>query len=156
MAAFQAALDLGVRYLETDVHATTDGQLIAFHDHELDRVTDGTGVVAKLPWQVVRNAKIAGREPIPLLADVLGSFPEARLNIDVKAMSAVGPLLDVLAATDSYDRVVSRHSPTIAGWRVAPAASVGGIVCRHPPGCHVLGRLADGARRSTAAGPRVA
>ncbi len=105
MAAFQAALDLGVRYLETDVHATTDGQLIAFHDHELDRVTDGTGVVAKLPWQVVRNAKIAGREPIPLLADVLGSFPEARLNIDVKAMSAVGPLLDVLAATDSYDRV---------------------------------------------------
>ena len=39
-AAFESAVGLGFRYLETDVHCTRDGVLIAFHDDRLDRVTD--------------------------------------------------------------------------------------------------------------------
>ena len=64
MEAFAAAVDLGYRYLETDVHVTTDGVLIAFHDDRLDRVTDRQGLVAELSWPEVREARVAGREPI--------------------------------------------------------------------------------------------
>ena len=77
----------GYRYVETDVHATSDGILLAFHDSTLDRVTDRPGVIGDLPWAQVRQAKIAGTEAIPLLEDLLGTWPELRVNIDIKAVA---------------------------------------------------------------------
>ena len=105
MAAFQQAVDLGYRYVETDVHATSDGVLLAFHDPTLDRVTGVSGRIAGLPWSQVRHARIAGAEPIPTLEDVLGTWPDLRDNIDVKDDAAVGPLVDVVRRTGSVDRV---------------------------------------------------
>jgi glycerophosphoryl diester phosphodiesterase len=105
MLAFQRAVDLGYRYVETDVHATADGVLLAFHDRTLDRVTGLTGRVAALPYSRIQGARITGSEPIPLLEDVLGSWPDLRVNIDVKAFRATGPLVDVIRRTGSVDRV---------------------------------------------------
>lgn len=105
LAAFEAAVALGYRYLETDVHATADGVLVAFHDTRLDRVTDRRGAVAELPWEKVRQARIGGSEPVPLLEDLLGAFPEARFNIDVKAERAIGPLVEAIRRTGAWDRV---------------------------------------------------
>ena len=105
LPAFEHAVRLGYRYLETDVHTTADGVLVAFHDDRLDRVTDRTGVVADLPWSAVREARVDGREPIPLLEDLLGAFPEARVNIDPKHDSAVEPLAEVLRRTGAVERV---------------------------------------------------
>ncbi len=105
MAAFARAVDEGYRYLETDVHATADGVLIAFHDHHLDRVTDARGRVRDLTWDQVRRARIGGREPIPLMADVLAAFPDTRFNIDPKSDHAVGPLIDLLRTSGAADRV---------------------------------------------------
>jgi glycerophosphoryl diester phosphodiesterase len=105
MAAFQAAVDLGMTHVETDVHATRDGVLVAFHDLELDRVTDGRGGIADLTWAELRRVRVGGREPIPLLEDLLGTWPELRVNIDVKDWPAVTPLVDVLHRTAAVNRV---------------------------------------------------
>lgn len=105
MTAFAAAVDLGYRYVETDVHATRDGVVVAFHDDTLDRVTDGTGAVAALPWAVVRRARIGGTDPVPSLEELLGTWPDLRVNIDVKSAAAVAPTAAVIERTAAHDRV---------------------------------------------------
>jgi glycerophosphoryl diester phosphodiesterase len=105
MHAFEHAVGLGYRYLETDLHATSDGVVIAFHDHRLDRVTDRTGVISQLPWSEVRKAKINGHEPIPLLSEVLEHFPKVKVNLDIKADNGVLPTAKVLREHDAIDRV---------------------------------------------------
>ena len=105
MPAFEHAVRLGFRYLETDVHATADGVLLAFHDDHLDRVTDRTGEIGALPHREVAAARVDGREPIPLLEDLLSSFPDVRVNIDPKHDASVEPLIEVLRRCDAVDRV---------------------------------------------------
>ncbi|MFF7234029.1 glycerophosphoryl diester phosphodiesterase [Streptomyces sp. 2333.5] len=104
-AAFRRAVALGYRYLETDVHATSDGHLVAFHDPTLDRVTDTRGAIGALPWRAVRRARVAGREPLPLFEELLEEFPDAHWNVDLKAEAALPPLLDLLRRTNAWDRV---------------------------------------------------
>jgi glycerophosphoryl diester phosphodiesterase len=105
MPAFAHAVDLGYRYVETDAHVTADGVLLAFHDDVLDRVTDGSGTIAELPWRVVQTALVDGEEPIPLMEDLLGTWPDLRVNIDPKHDAAVDPLVEVLRRTGAADRV---------------------------------------------------
>ncbi|MEO5874905.1 MAG: glycerophosphodiester phosphodiesterase [Streptosporangiaceae bacterium] len=105
MTAFQRAVGLGYGYIETDVQATVDGRLMVFHDPVLGRVTDRRGRIARLPYREVARARIGGTEPIPLLEDVLGSFPRIRFNIDIKDEPAIAPLIRVLHRTRAWDRV---------------------------------------------------
>ena len=105
MAAFQAAVDIGYRYLETDVHLTLDGRVIAFHDDVLGRVTDMEGRVCETPYSQIKDALIDGRSEIPLLEDLLASFPCARFNIDPKDDLVAEPLAKLIKETASADRI---------------------------------------------------
>lgn len=105
LAAFRRAVEEGYRYLETDVHATRDGEVVVLHDATLDRTTDGTGRVEQLDWATVRTARVRGHDPICRLTDLLEELPDALLNVDVKADSAVEPVLGVLRRADAWDRV---------------------------------------------------
>lgn len=106
VAAFKHAVELGYDYLETDVHVTADGVLLAFHDDVLDRVTDQVGVLADTTYAEVRNALIGGREQVPTLEMLFDEFPGARFNIDLKSDGAVPALVAFLTARDALDRVL--------------------------------------------------
>ncbi|MEV7286732.1 glycerophosphodiester phosphodiesterase [Streptomyces sp. NPDC093252] len=104
-AQFRRAVEAGYLYLETDVHLTRDGRLVAFHDDTLDRVTDGAGRIADLPWDDIRHARVGGREPVPLFEELLETFPGVRWNVDVKSGPALRPLLDLVERTAAWDRI---------------------------------------------------
>lgn len=126
MAAFQAAVDLGYHYLETDAYTTADGALLSFHDTVLDRVTDKQGVLSEVSYDEVKLARVAGTEPIPLMAEVLDAWPDVRINIDPKVDSAVEPLIKLIREMDVLDRVCigSFSSERIAAFREAFGARV--------------------------------
>ncbi len=105
MEAFQYAIDLGYRYLETDVHVTADGVLAAFHDNDLQRTCGRPGKISELPWSEVSKSLVDGKAPIPLLEDLFGAWPEARINIDCKSNAAIGALVASLRRTNSLQRV---------------------------------------------------
>lgn len=142
-AAFGNALALGYRYLETDVHATSDGQLVAFHDDRLDRVTDAVGPIAARTLAQVRAARIGGREPVPTMEELLTAFPDARFNIDIKAAGATDPLWRLIDRHGAHERVCVGSFSNRRLWRfrrlahgsVATAAGRLGIVAlRFLPG----------------------
>src|SRR5215207_5725122 len=69
MPAFEYAVNLGYRYVETDVQVTADGVLVAFHDDDLRRTCRRPGKITELPWSEVSTALVDGAAPIPLLED---------------------------------------------------------------------------------------
>ena len=105
LTAFRNAVELGYRYLETDVHTSRDGVVYAFHDVELTRMTGTVSAFRDLDSAGIDAVLVGGREPIPRLAELLEAFPDARFNIDVKADNAVEPTLAVLRDADALDRV---------------------------------------------------
>lgn len=105
MPAFEYAVNLGYRYVETDVHVTSDGVLVAFHDNDLRRTCGRAGRISDLPWSEVQTARVDEQAPIPLLEDLLGTWPDLRVNIDCKSDAAVDALVAVLRRTNSLSRV---------------------------------------------------
>ena len=153
LAAFRHAVALGYRYLETDVHATRDGVLLAFHDDVLDRVTDGAGAVAELTHSEISSLLIGGAEQIPTLADLFAELPDARFNIDLKSEAAVPLLAQLLDVHDAHDRVLvgsfsprrlshfrrltegrvatSAHPLEVVAFRFLPSGRLADVVTRH-------------------------
>jgi glycerophosphoryl diester phosphodiesterase len=131
LEAFRHAVHLGYRHLETDVHVTSDGVLLAFHDDVLDRVTDARGAICDLTFEQVRVARVAGRAVVPTLAALFDEFTDAAFNIDLKSDGSVSALAEFLDERDAHDRVIVgsfshrriERFRTLTGGRVRTAAS---------------------------------
>ncbi|GAB2862902.1 glycerophosphodiester phosphodiesterase [Myroides odoratimimus subsp. xuanwuensis] len=152
MAAFRHAVELGFDYLETDVHVTSDGVLLAFHDQVLDRVTDSEGEIAKMTYAEVQEALIGGRERVPSLGQLFDAFPRASFNIDLKSDGAGSVLAEFIAERDAWDRVLvgsfsgsrlnafrrlvhgrvptSAHSLEVLAFRFLPSGRLADLVTR--------------------------
>lgn len=148
LPAFQACVDLGYRYLETDVQITADGTLVAFHDATLERVTDRSGRVDALPWSELSEARIGGREPIMRLEDLLGAWPDVRFNLDIKAAGVLAPLVRLVHRMDVADRICLG---SFSDARIAAARRLFG-----PAVCTSLGPRGVAALRLSSYSPRAA
>ena len=106
VAAFERAVKLGYRYVETDVHATSDGVPVVFHDATLDRVAGRGGRISSLSWADLRSVRVAGAALVPRLDEVLDAWPEIRFNIDMKADAVVAPAVDAIHHSGAAARVL--------------------------------------------------
>jgi glycerophosphoryl diester phosphodiesterase len=91
LASFRQAARDGATWVEFDVSLTSDGRAVIFHDDDLDRTSDGTGPLAMMPFDAVRDLDagswfgpaFAG-EPVPTLEEALDLFVELGLSFNME------------------------------------------------------------------------
>jgi len=149
--AFRQSAALGVDVLELDVHLTADDNLAVIHDDTVDRTTNGSGLVRAMTMAELQKLDAAynftpddgltypyrGQNiTIPSLDEVLTTFPDYRINIEIKDddLLAAERLAAIITKHEAQDRVIvaSFHDDPIAHFRelqpdVATAAGVGEI-----------------------------
>jgi glycerophosphoryl diester phosphodiesterase len=101
--SIQAAFDAGATMVEMDIHHTSDGHLVVFHDWTLDCRTDGKGVTQEQPLAYLKGLDIGygytadggktfpfrgkGVGMMPTLEEVLERFPDKKLILHQKSGS---------------------------------------------------------------------
>jgi glycerophosphoryl diester phosphodiesterase len=149
MHAFAGAVEgLGYHYIEIDVRLTADGVPVVFHDATLERTTNGEGNIADRTLADLADLDAAYNfdpdHDFPLrgagigvssLDELYRTWPDVRLNIDLKAPGEEWAVAEVVRGADAEhrtliggfnDRRISRFR-RITGGRVVvsagPAAS---------------------------------
>lgn len=133
LLALEKAHAVGADVLEVDVQLTRDDVLILHHDDTLDRITDLSGPVASKTWNeiiaqdkgattIIEGVTFSGEDTkVARLDDALGSFPDARWNIEIKNNSAhAGELLCIevtKAGLTAQTLVASFHGEAMSGFR---------------------------------------
>lgn len=119
MVSFAGAMGLGYRHLETDLHITSDGVLVCFHDDTVDRTTDGRGRVEDLSLTQVKGLDAGYRHQtrhgfpfrgkgitVPTLEEVMASSPDVSVIVDLKSAGLAGPLVEMIEALEIHDRLI--------------------------------------------------
>ncbi len=117
LVSFQKAIDLGLNGIETDVHMTTDGQLVLHHDATLERTTNGTGHIEDFSYAELRKldagvkfSKEYAGQRIPRLEELLERIqdPAFFLNIEMKDYrpEALEKTIHTLGRYGFHDRYV--------------------------------------------------
>lgn len=104
LAAFDASYALGLRYLQTDVRVTADGECVAVRGASLSRLTGVDARIEELTLTGIRRLGIGG-DRVLRIADLLKTFDSARFVLDLKDPAALEPLVAVLQWQDAVDRV---------------------------------------------------
>ncbi len=103
--AFAHAVSLGFRHLETDVRPTRDGVAVLHHDALLDRTTDAVGPVRERTWRDLHKVRLAdGAAPLRL-EELLGSYPDICVNVDVKEAGSVPAVHAAVERCRAWHRV---------------------------------------------------
>jgi len=96
LRSFKKAIELGVDAVELDVRKTKDDQLVVIHDPDVERTTDGTGLVSELTLKEIKGFSAKKGEKIPTLKEAL-DFLDKKVKIIIE-LKEVGVEEKVLEA----------------------------------------------------------
>jgi glycerophosphoryl diester phosphodiesterase len=165
MAAFRRAVELGARFIETDLQLTRDAQIVALHDSTLDRTTNGQGPVHLHPrdeirsldagaWFGSRAGKRFAGERVPTLEEILAFAKERDIifYLEIKSGAAWGVEHAVVAALrDSGEAarvaILSFDPAILDSVHRLDGTLMTGFLCEHPSNDLVERTVRAGARQ---------
>ncbi|MDX3535634.1 glycerophosphodiester phosphodiesterase family protein [Streptomyces sp. MB09-01] len=141
LRSFVRAERSGMDVIALDLRLSKDGALVALHDPEVDRTTDGSGAVADLTLAELRELDAGQGERVPVLEEVLDAV-RVPLQVSVRDRAAAGVLAELILRRDLTGRVevasadgallaeVARLVPGVRTTLYAAPGAGGGIVDR--------------------------
>jgi glycerophosphoryl diester phosphodiesterase len=109
LEAFRVAYEHGIRYFETDIHATLDGELILSHDVDTKRLISKELHIPSITYdELVRES----REEFKWcrLEELLDEFPDVVISIDIKHPHATEHLIKMLKGRELDNLVIGSFS----------------------------------------------
>ena len=115
LRSFVHAERAGMDAIELDLHLSKDGALAVMHDAEVDRTTDGTGLIADKTLAELRELDAGQGERVPVFEEVLDAV-RSPVQAEIKDVAAARALADVMRRRDLVDRVevLSFHDEAVA------------------------------------------
>ncbi|WP_327424305.1 glycerophosphodiester phosphodiesterase family protein [Streptomyces sp. NBC_01527] len=115
LRSFVHAERAGMDAIELDLHLSKDGALAVMHDAEVDRTTDGTGLIADKTLAELRELDAGQGERVPVFEEVLDAV-RSPVQAEIKDVAAARALAEVMRRRDLVDRVevLSFHDEAVA------------------------------------------
>lgn len=100
LASIKKGIELKADMLEIDVYKIKTGELVVFHDDDLDRITNAKGIIEDYTFDDLRKVLVSGKHQIPTLQEVIETIDKrVVLNIELKGTNT---------ATDTY-RIIEEY-----------------------------------------------
>jgi len=149
--AYEHAAALGADVMEMDAHITKDGEIVLMHDEQVDRTTDGTGLIEDLNLAELKKLDAAYKWSkddgktfpfrgqgiqVSTLREIFEKIPDKRYLIEIKLTENPidKPLCDLIHKYHMEEKVIvgSFHDESMAAFRktcpdVATGASQGEV-----------------------------
>src|SRR6202158_6329232 len=165
MSAFRRAVEMGARFIETDLHLTRDSRVVVIHDPTLDRTTNGHGLVDLMAleelcaldagaWFRSPSGESFAGERVPTLDEILRFAKEGDIifYLEIKSDATWGvehAVVAALRATGEAARVVilSFDPATLLSVNRLDQTMMTGFLCEHPSNDLVERTVRAGARQ---------
>ena len=108
--AFEAAWKDGITHFETDIHATRDGHLVLAHDPSILRLTEKNHEISSLTLEQLQEFPIHGQYPWCTLEELVTSFPDAHISIDIKSDDTLDPFIKWMNGRHAENFIVGSFS----------------------------------------------
>ncbi len=136
LRGIEVALRAGAHGVEVDVHLTRDGHVVVIHDDTVDRTCKGTGRVADLTLDELRQLDAGDGERVPTLAEVLEAVRgRAEAFVELKAPGCEEADLRVIAALNlqaDCTLIAFDHRQVARAKALAPAVRTGCLLVARP------------------------
>ena len=111
--AFKKAMEYGATYIEFDVRKTKDKKLVVLHDSNLNRTTNGSGLLKDFVYnEIIAFKTVIHQNTIPLLTEVLDEF-NGKINfmIEVKEEDLIDDVVEIIRAKKLVSDIIisGRH-----------------------------------------------
>ncbi len=152
LASFRKAAQEGARWVEFDAALTLDSRVVVFHDDELDRTSDGTGLMAETSFEQVSSLDAGGwfspafkGEPIPTLEEALELFAALNLGFNIELKTDKGREVALAAIALPIARACwpeTRPTPLVSSFSRQALAAAKDVAPQWPRG-YLFDRLPE-------------